>query len=121
MGVRSACDLSLDCADDSYSGFFNKATEDAVFSNVIDLLFNCAAFIYIGAIIPFHHFNDLPDVRSHGLPHTRTNWIPAPSMAIGCVSYPRPSSSSSAFYNSVLQIRSRYQDVQRSSFYGMVR
>lgn len=35
------------------SGFFNKATEDAVFSNVIDLLFNTAAFIYIGALIPF--------------------------------------------------------------------
>lgn len=47
------------CADlMSYSGFFNKATEDAVFSNVIDLLFNCAAFIYIGAIIPFDAFND---------------------------------------------------------------
>jgi len=29
-----------------------------VFSNVIDLLFNCAAFIYIGAIIPFDMFND---------------------------------------------------------------
>lgn len=38
------------------SGFFNKATEDAVFSNVIDLLFNCAAFIYIGAFIPFDQF-----------------------------------------------------------------
>lgn len=41
-----------------YSGFFNKATEDAVFSNVIDLLFNCAAFIYIGALIPFSDFNN---------------------------------------------------------------
>lgn len=39
------------------SGHFNKATEDAVFSNVIDLLFNCAAFIYIGAIIPFGDYN----------------------------------------------------------------
>ncbi len=29
-----------------------------MFSNVIDLLFNCAAFIYIGAIIPFDTFND---------------------------------------------------------------
>ncbi|OWZ71203.1 hypothetical protein AYX14_03391 [Cryptococcus neoformans] len=47
----------------AWDGFFNKATEDAVFSNVIDLLFNCAAFIYIGAIIPFNHFNDLPDLR----------------------------------------------------------
>lgn len=40
------------------SGFFNKATEDSMFSNVIDLLFNCAGFIYIGAIIPFHAFQD---------------------------------------------------------------
>lgn len=39
------------------SGHFNKATEDAVFSNVVDLLFNVAAFIYIGAIIPFHDYN----------------------------------------------------------------
>lgn len=42
----------------AWDGYFNKATEDAVFSNVIDLLFNCAAFIYIGANIPFKHFND---------------------------------------------------------------
>ncbi|ORY22016.1 Sodium/hydrogen exchanger family-domain-containing protein [Naematelia encephala] len=42
----------------AWDGFFNKATEDAVFSNVIDLLFNCAAFIYIGAILPFDQFND---------------------------------------------------------------
>ncbi|KAL1413096.1 hypothetical protein Q8F55_000845 [Vanrija albida] len=40
----------------AWDGYFNKATEDAVFSNVIDLLFNCAAFIYIGAIIPFKDF-----------------------------------------------------------------
>ncbi|WVQ85812.1 hypothetical protein IAT38_007980 [Cryptococcus sp. DSM 104549] len=46
----------------AWDGFFNKATEDAVFSNVIDLLFNCAAFIYIGAIIPFAEFN-MPDLR----------------------------------------------------------
>ncbi|WWD18709.1 hypothetical protein CI109_103163 [Kwoniella shandongensis] len=46
----------------AWDGFFNKATEDAVFSNVIDLLFNCAAFIYIGAIIPFDGFNT-PDLR----------------------------------------------------------
>ncbi|WVQ70777.1 hypothetical protein IAR50_000299 [Cryptococcus sp. DSM 104548] len=46
----------------AWDGFFNKATEDAVFSNVIDLLFNCAAFIYIGALIPFSDFNK-PDLR----------------------------------------------------------
>lgn len=42
----------------AWDGFFNKATEDSAFSNVIDLLFNCAAFIYIGALIPFEDFND---------------------------------------------------------------
>jgi NhaP-type Na+/H+ or K+/H+ antiporter len=42
----------------AWDGFFNKNTEDAVFSNVIDLLFNCAAFIYIGALIPFADFNN---------------------------------------------------------------
>ncbi|TXT15977.1 hypothetical protein VHUM_00480 [Vanrija humicola] len=42
----------------AWDGYFNKATEDAVFSNVIDLLFNCAAFIYIGAIIPFKDFGN---------------------------------------------------------------
>ena len=42
----------------AWDGHFNKATEDAVFSNVIDLLFNCACFIYIGAIIPFHSWSD---------------------------------------------------------------
>nr|ODN82429.1 Na+/H+ exchanger AnNHA1 [Cryptococcus depauperatus CBS 7841] len=54
------CAFACGCAF-AWDGFFNKATEDAVFSNVIDLLFNCAAFIYIGAIIPFDHFN-LPNV-----------------------------------------------------------
>lgn len=42
----------------AWDGFFNKATEDAEFSNVIDMLFNTTAFIYIGAIIPFSSFND---------------------------------------------------------------
>jgi NhaP-type Na+/H+ or K+/H+ antiporter len=42
-----------------YSGFFNKATEDSMFSNVIDLLFNCACFIYIGMVIPFDEFSNV--------------------------------------------------------------
>lgn len=42
----------------AWDGAFNKATEDSVFSNVVDLLFNCTAFIYIGAIIPFTDFNN---------------------------------------------------------------
>nr|XP_018262109.1 Na+/H+ exchanger AnNHA1 [Kwoniella dejecticola CBS 10117]OBR84267.1 Na+/H+ exchanger AnNHA1 [Kwoniella dejecticola CBS 10117] len=54
------CAFATGCAF-AWDGYFNKATEDAVFSNVIDLLFNCAAFIYIGAIIPFGEWNT-PDV-----------------------------------------------------------
>lgn len=42
----------------AWDGAFNKATEDSMFSNVIDLLFNCACFIYIGAIIPFKDFGN---------------------------------------------------------------
>ena len=41
----------------AYDGWFNKKTEESMFSNVIDLLFNCACFIYIGAWIPFSEFN----------------------------------------------------------------
>ena len=29
-----------------------------MFSNVIDLLFNCACFIYIGMVIPFSDWNN---------------------------------------------------------------
>lgn len=32
--------------------------EDSNFSNIIDLLINCAVFIYIGATMPFADFND---------------------------------------------------------------
>ncbi|KAF8526149.1 Sodium/hydrogen exchanger family-domain-containing protein [Gautieria morchelliformis] len=41
----------------AWDGFFNKQTEDSAFSSVIDLLFNIAAFIYIGAWMPFHLFS----------------------------------------------------------------
>ncbi|KIJ25191.1 hypothetical protein M422DRAFT_273866 [Sphaerobolus stellatus SS14] len=40
----------------AWDGFFNRQTEDSAFSSVIDLLFNIAAFIYIGAWMPFHLF-----------------------------------------------------------------
>lgn len=43
----------------AYDGWFNKKTEESLFSNVIDLLFNCACFIYIGAWIPFNDFNSV--------------------------------------------------------------
>ncbi|KAN0062189.1 hypothetical protein ACQY0O_005368 [Thecaphora frezii] len=40
----------------AWDGWFTKQTEDSNFSNIIDLLFNVATFIYIGALIPWHDF-----------------------------------------------------------------
>ncbi|KAL9931627.1 hypothetical protein V8E36_009413 [Tilletia maclaganii] len=37
----------------AWDGWFTRQTEDSNFSNIVDLLFNCAAFIYIGALMPF--------------------------------------------------------------------
>jgi NhaP-type Na+/H+ or K+/H+ antiporter len=37
--------------------FFNKQTEESVFSSVIDTLFNVAAFIFVGAWMPFREFH----------------------------------------------------------------
>ncbi|CAL1712633.1 unnamed protein product [Somion occarium] len=42
----------------AWDGFFNKQTEEAVFSSVIDLLFNIAAFVFVGAWMPFNDFSD---------------------------------------------------------------
>ncbi|CDU23067.1 related to Na+/H+ antiporter AnNHA1 [Sporisorium scitamineum] len=42
----------------AWDGWFTKQTEDSNFSNIIDLLFNIATFIYIGALIPWHDFVD---------------------------------------------------------------
>ena len=42
----------------AWDGFFNKATEESHFSSILDLLFNCACFIFIGALAPFDAFND---------------------------------------------------------------
>jgi NhaP-type Na+/H+ or K+/H+ antiporter len=42
----------------AWDGFFNRQTEESVFSSVIDLLFNIAAFIYVGAWMPFGMFTD---------------------------------------------------------------
>lgn len=41
----------------SWDGHFNVQTENEVFSSVIDLLLNCACFVYIGAWLPFASFN----------------------------------------------------------------
>lgn len=42
----------------AWDGFFNRQTEESVFSSVIDLLFNIAAFIFVGAWMPFHEFSN---------------------------------------------------------------
>lgn len=42
----------------AWDGFFNRQTEESVFSSVIDLLFNVAAFVYVGAWMPFSDFED---------------------------------------------------------------
>ncbi|KDR83246.1 hypothetical protein GALMADRAFT_134731 [Galerina marginata CBS 339.88] len=42
----------------AWDGFFNRQTEESVFSSVIDTLFNVAAFIYVGAWMPFSAFTD---------------------------------------------------------------
>jgi NhaP-type Na+/H+ or K+/H+ antiporter len=41
----------------SWDGTFNDQTEGEVFSSVIDLVLNCACFVYIGAWLPFDQFN----------------------------------------------------------------
>jgi sodium/hydrogen antiporter len=41
----------------AWDGFFNRQTEESVFSSVIDLLFNIASFVFIGAWMPFDDFN----------------------------------------------------------------
>jgi len=41
----------------SWDGHFNSQTEDDSFSSVIDYVFNCGCFIYIGAWLPFESYN----------------------------------------------------------------
>ncbi|KAG6846338.1 hypothetical protein H0H93_014586 [Arthromyces matolae] len=41
----------------SWDGEFNDHTEGEIFASVIDLVLNCACFIYIGAWLPFEYFN----------------------------------------------------------------
>ncbi|KAH9994934.1 Sodium/hydrogen exchanger family-domain-containing protein [Russula compacta] len=40
----------------SWDGNFNLQTEDDAFSSILDLVLNCACFIYIGAWLPFNRF-----------------------------------------------------------------
>ena len=41
----------------SWDGRFNRETETDAFSSVVDLMLNCACFIYIGAWLDFGTFN----------------------------------------------------------------
>jgi sodium/hydrogen antiporter len=41
----------------SWDGHFNTQVEGEVFATVIDLVLNCAGFIYIGAWLPFGSYN----------------------------------------------------------------
>ena len=41
----------------AWDGCFNRQTEESVFSSVIDILFNIAAFIFVGAWMPFNKFH----------------------------------------------------------------
>ncbi|THV06424.1 hypothetical protein K435DRAFT_773360 [Dendrothele bispora CBS 962.96] len=41
----------------AWDGFFNIQTSETSFSSVIDLLFNIAAFVYVGAWMPFNMFS----------------------------------------------------------------
>ncbi|CAO1622163.1 unnamed protein product [Sympodiomycopsis kandeliae] len=40
----------------AWDGWFTRQTEDSNFSNIVDLLFNVATFIYIGALMPWYEF-----------------------------------------------------------------
>ncbi|KAK0553528.1 hypothetical protein OC845_001201 [Tilletia horrida] len=48
----------------AWDGWFTRQTEDSNFSNIVDLLFNCAAFIYIGALMPFGAWVDTASTLS---------------------------------------------------------
>jgi NhaP-type Na+/H+ or K+/H+ antiporter len=47
----------------SWDGDFNVQIENDIFSAVIDLVLNCATFIYIGAWLPFETYNT-PEVSA---------------------------------------------------------
>ena len=41
----------------SWDGYFNLQTEHDAFSSILDLVLNCACFIYIGAWLPFNDWD----------------------------------------------------------------
>jgi NhaP-type Na+/H+ or K+/H+ antiporter len=48
--------LPVGCAI-SWDGYFKEQTKDDSFSTILDLVLNCACFIYIGAWLPFDRFH----------------------------------------------------------------
>lgn len=54
----------------AWDGWFTRQTEDSNFSSIVDLLFNVATFIYIGALMPFRQFAGGPDNE----PNTLNIW-----------------------------------------------
>lgn len=42
----------------AWDGWFQKQTADSNFSSIVDLVFNIATFVYIGAEMPWSQFND---------------------------------------------------------------
>ena len=45
----------------SWDGHFKKVTEDDSFAPILDLVLNCACFIYIGAWLPFDQYH-IPEI-----------------------------------------------------------
>lgn len=54
----------------AWDGWFTRQTEDSNFSSIVDLLFNVATFIYIGALMPFQAFAGGPSEE----PNTLSIW-----------------------------------------------
>ncbi|KAG9111906.1 hypothetical protein FRC07_008014, partial [Ceratobasidium sp. 392] len=44
---------SVVCSAVSWDGHFNEKSHESEFSNIIEVFFNCACFVYIGAWLPF--------------------------------------------------------------------
>lgn len=111
------------------SGFFNKATEDSMFSNVIDLLFNCACFIYIGMVIPFDDWSDAAtSVSTAGSPVARPSGH-SPTVHSGTdhrmealfARHRHPLAATPAVHARRLPMDPGHQDVQGSRVHRLVR
>ena len=76
-GVFSLCHVMLSYSSlhagsaISWDGHFNEQTEDDSFSTILDLVLNCACFIYIGAWLPFDQFH----ISELGITPWRLVWL----------------------------------------------